>query len=373
MPDRPFDVDNPDKAEAMRALRFLAEPFRDFPYAKECHRYVPIAAALTLLGRPAIVGACPAFLFDASTRGSGKTLQADAVSLIATGRTTAKMNYPVNDEELEKVLAAYALRGASLVNFDNVARHFGGAAIDRCLTAEDTVELRILGKSEIPTLKWRAVIVATGNNLTLSGDTARRVLMCRLESPLENPEDRPEQDFAHPDLLGWVRSNRPSLVWAGLCVLRAYFVAGRPDMGVKRWGSFGPWSALIPPAIVYAGGEDPMQARPTVEGNEDPEKAALSVVLRELRRFDPSGLGVTAKSLVSSLYTQERIKGQASRDQWEDLREAIEALAPAKPGQPPDTRALGKVLAHAKGRVIGGLRLVAVSSQGGVLKWRVEG
>lgn len=251
---------DPTQGDANAALLELNEVFADFPYAKESHASVPIAALLTLLGRPAIEGACPAFLFDASTRGSGKTLQSDAISLIATGRTSAKMAYPMHDEELEKVLGAYALRGASLINFDNVNRLFGGGPLDRCLTAEDTVELRILGKSEIPTLRWRAVIVATGNNLALAGDTARRVLVARLESPLENPESR--EDFRHPDLLDWVRQEQVRLVYAGLSVLRAYFVAGRPDVGIKPWGSFGPWSKLVAAAIVHAGGANPMDARP---------------------------------------------------------------------------------------------------------------
>lgn len=363
--------ENPTKSDANAALIELQEVFADFPYAKPSHASVPIAALLTLLGRPAIQGACPAFLFDASTRGSGKTLQSDAISLIATGRTSAKMAYPMHDEELEKVLGAYAIRGASLINFDNVARLFGGGPLDRCLTAEDYVELRILGKSEIPTLRWRAVIVATGNNLALAGDTARRVLVARLESPLENPEDR--SDFRHPDLLGWVRQEQVRLVWAGLTVLRAYFVAGRPDVGIKPWGSFGPWSQLVAAAIVHAGGADPMDARPTVETDgEDQEKVALGVVLRELARFDPSSEGVTTKGLVSSLYPADYLKGQTTPDGWMDLREAIETLVPAKAGQAPDVRKVGDALRHAKGRVIGGRRLASAGhGQGGVAKWRV--
>lgn len=363
---------DPTQGDANAALLELNEVFADFPYAKESHASVPIAALLTLLGRPAIEGACPAFLFDASTRGSGKTLQSDAISLIATGRTSAKMAYPMHDEELEKVLGAYALRGASLINFDNVNRLFGGGPLDRCLTAEDTVELRILGKSEIPTLRWRAVIVATGNNLALAGDTARRVLVARLESPLENPESR--EDFRHPDLLDWVRQEQVRLVYAGLSVLRAYFVAGRPDVGIKPWGSFGPWSKLVAAAIVHAGGANPMDARPTVDGEEDGEKAALGLVLRELARFDSNGDGITVKGLLSALYPPEYLKGQTTPDGWGELREGIEALVPTKAGQAPDNRKAGEALRHAKGRVISGRRLVpAGQGHGGVAKWRVEG
>jgi hypothetical protein len=156
----------PTQEDAQRALEALRECFCDFPYRSEEHRSTTIAALLTLVARPAIRGSVPAFLFDAATRGSGKTLQGDGISLIATGRTSAKMNYPADDTELEKVLGSYAIRAPALVNFDNVTRQFGGGPLDRCLTAEDTVELRILGKSEIPTLRWRSTIIATGNNIT---------------------------------------------------------------------------------------------------------------------------------------------------------------------------------------------------------------
>lgn len=358
------------QGDAARALSALTEPFCDFPYPKEPHRYVPVAAILSLLARPAIRGACPGFLFDAATRGSGKTLQADVVGLVTTGRTTAKKNYPVDDVELEKVLAGYAMGGAALVNFDNVARCFGGAALDLCLTAEDTVELRPLGKTEIRRMKWRAVILATGNNLTLAGDTARRVLISRIESPDEHPEDR--TDFKHPDLLGWVRSHRVRLVRAGLAVLQGFCAAGRPDVGLRPWGSFGPWTALVPAAIVWAGGANVLEARPTAEGHEEPEKAALSVLLREMPRLDPGNVGMTAKAIVGALYPLERLKGQASPDGWEDMRDAVESLAPGKPGQAPPSLVLGKALGKAKGRVIGGRKLAGDTGRGGVLRWKSQ-
>ena len=61
-----------------------------------------------MVARPAIVGAVPAFIFDASSPGSDKTLQADIVSLIATGRVSGGMGFPADDEELERVLGGYA-------------------------------------------------------------------------------------------------------------------------------------------------------------------------------------------------------------------------------------------------------------------------
>ncbi|WP_437721808.1 hypothetical protein [Sorangium sp. So ce861] len=370
--DFPAVPESPTQDDAKRALAELAECFCDFPYKSEAHRSTAIAAILTLVARPAIRGSVPAFLFDASTRGSGKTLQSDAVSLITTGRTTAKMNYPADDAELEKVLGAYALRGAAIVNFDNITRQFGGGPLDRCLTADDTVELRILGKSEIPTLRWRSVIIATGNNITLTGDTSRRVLMSRIESELENPEDRAE--FKHPELLEWVRAERPRLVCAALTVLRAFFVAGCPRGDCKPWGSFGAWAQLVPPAITFAGGADPMLTRPSVEGQEEPEKQALAIILRDLPRLDTAGAGLTTKTILDALYSTERLRGQpVAPDGYDELREAIGLLVRTRPGCMPDATRLGNELRKLRGRVVGGhkLDIAPNKTRTGANRWQV--
>jgi hypothetical protein len=373
----------PTQEESAAALGELREVFEDFPHVTESSRMVPVSGVLTLLARPAILGAVPAIAFDASTRGSGKTRQADAVSLIALGRILPPLSYPAEVEELEKIMGALALAGVAATKFDNVDVRFGGGPVDRVLTASDTTTFRVLGKSETPELAWRALLMITGNNLEIRGDTARRMLVSRLESPLENPEERDESTFRHPDLLGWVREHRVRLVRAGLTVLRGWECAGRPRSGArldgtpwatKTWGGgFEAWSGIVPPAIVWAGGADPMGARPAATGEEEPEKAALAVILAGLERLDAGGAGMSTKGIVEALYTRDRLRGEAPPDGFGDLREALEALAPARPGQPPPTKALGERLAFlGRGRVVSGRKLVRGAAGGNVAKWRVE-
>jgi hypothetical protein len=359
--------DRPTKDDASRAREALEDVFADFPFRGPENRSAALAGLLTLLARPAIRGSTPAILTDANVRGSGKTLVVDTISIIATGRPTPKMNYPPDDVELEKVLGSYAIRGASTINFDNITRPFGGGPLDRCLTAVNSVELRVLGKSEIPSLPWRAVIFGTGNNLVLTGDTARRVIVCRLESPLEHPENR--SGFRHPNLLEWVAENRARLVCAALTILRAWIVAGRPRCGCEPWGSFEAWSALVPPALVFAGAADPMLARSERVGVEDEEKAALEAILTGWARLDADGTGLTAKVALDALYP--RVRDIGPPDGFSDLREAIEMLVPTKHGMAPEARRVGIALRRLKGRIIGGRKLVADEARGGVARWRV--
>lgn len=371
--DFPEVPERPSKEDAARALAELNEVFVDFPYVDDAARMVPIAAILTILARSAIEGACPAFLLDATTRGSGKTLQADAISAVALGRSAARKSYPPDQEELGKILSSYAIAGARQILFDNVPAgvEFGGGELDQAITARDAVELRVLGRSEVKRLPWNAVIMASGNNLALGEDTVRRVLVARLETPEENPEDR--TGFKHPHLFQWILEERPRLVVAALTVLRAFARFGGHRHDGQAWGSFEAWSRLVPGAIVYAGGADPMKARPSLERHASDASRALITVLEHLPRLDKRGAGLSTRDLVRLLYPSRMSDEERSTDGFDALRDALEAWAPPKPGQPPSLQLLGKRLRSSIGRTIGGKRLVRLPEEGrNPVRWVVQ-
>lgn len=358
--------DNPTREDAATALALLREVFCDFPFRDGADRDVPIAAILTLLARPAIHGAIPMFLFDASTRGSGKSLLTDCVAAITAGRGAPRMSWPVEDEELEKVLGAYALRGPACIVFDNVVVPVGGASLDKVLTATDLVDLRVLGKSEVLSLPWRSVILVTGNNLETKGDTERRCLLARLEPATEKPEDR--EDFRHPHLLEWIHTHRSQLVVAALTILRSYVSAGRPKVGIRSWGSFEAWTSLVPPAIVWAGGADVLATRPSVKENRDPTQAALVSVLEAWPKLDPSSEGITIRAALRLLYTEHG----GPPDGFDELREALETLAPHKSGRGVDANRLGFAFRRLRGRWRNGAALDSVEGRAGTARWRVR-
>jgi hypothetical protein len=379
LPSEKFPVVTDEMATqdyAIGCFQFMSEIFEDFPYVNASHRAVPIAAILTLIARPAILGSVPAFLFDASTRGSGKTLQTDAIATVTTGRGAPRMNYTADEVEMEKILGGYALNGASFICLDNVPtmRMFGGGPLDRVLTARDMVDLRVLGSTKVLTLPWRTVLMATGNNMNLFGDTARRVMKSRLEPVDESPERRTK--FKHPDLLAWVRMQRPRLVAAGLLILRAYWRAGCPNMGCARWGSFEEWSKIIPNAIVFAGGADPMLARPEKDEEVDTDTRAATCFLTKVRDLvDEEPFRVN--DIVNLLYKSERKrneKGDVVDDGFDDLRDAIETLVGRKGrgrDSVPDAVELGRKIGSFRGRIIDGLRLTSKTGHGGTLRWQI--
>jgi hypothetical protein len=356
----PAVIDRPAQHDAARALRELCEPLAEMPWAGEADRYAVASGILTLVGRAAIDGPVPGLAVDANAPGSGKSLATDAIAIVASGRSAARVTWPETIEELDKVLSSYATTAAPLVAIDNVTTPVEGGPLDKALTAE-RVEIRPLGRTAVLSLPWRALVTLTGNGLDVRGDTRRRLLVARLEPLDESPEDR--TGFKIPDLRAWCREHRGRLIAAALTLLRAYVVAGRPNMGTRTWGSYESWAALVPPAIVFAGGIDPMgcQLRP----EEDGHRQALVALLTGWRRIAPHG--ETTRGMLAHLYPPERVRGErigpdGSRDRVppdgnDDMRAALETLVPMRQGQAPEVRKLGALFQRLRRRTVAGLRL----------------
>lgn len=359
--------DLPTHADAVRARDELLEVVADFPFATEGHRAAWLGFALTAFARPAFEGCSPLVAIDAPTRGTGKGRMVDATSVLVTGRDASKAPQPKDDEEMRKRITSVLREGECIQVIDNVSRRVEDASLDACVTATVWKD-RALGKNETIALPNLTMWVVTGNNLEFGADTARRTLHIRLESTLENPEDR--DDFAHPDLLAWTRTERPRLVCAALTLLRAYVVAGRPASPTcKPWGSFEGWSRLIAHAVVWVGMADPQATRVELESSSDTRKAALVALLLGWERLAPHGL--SARSAVEALYPAERLKGQMPPDGYEDLREAIEGLVPTQPGRQPSPTKLAYVLRQSKRRPIGGRMFDSIDDRRGIAQWRV--
>lgn len=358
--------EEPTRDDARDALSMLLEPLSDFPFASDAQRHVLVAELCTVLARAAIDGAVPCFAHDASTRGSGKTLAADVVSLLALGQA-ARATYSDDPEEFRKVLDGYAHAGARLVCIDNVVGAIDSAALNAYITSHDRIEIRVLGKTGQHKIPWTGVLVLTGNNLDPRGDLIRRILVARLEPDCERPESR--TSFRHTDLRSYVTSSRPRLVVAALTMLRAYCLAGRPDQGTGTWGSFEAWAALIPAAIAWAGGPNVLEARPGSDADVDPETMALSTLLALLPRVT-NGAGIKARDVVATLYPSDR--GQAPPDGFDDLRDAIELLTRTRSGMTPNARAVGDMFRKHRARWVDGRSLVSGASDHKGVVWYVQ-
>jgi len=281
----------PTRADAQEASALLDRLVVDFPFESAAHRAGWKAGILTPFARAVIDGPCPLFLIDANVAAAGKGLLAELCALIFSGRVPALMSQALSEDEERKRITTVLLGGDPIILIDNLTGPFGSGALDAALTAREWCD-RMLGSNRSVRLPLLATWWATGNNVILAGDTHRRVVHIRLESPLERPEER--EDFAHRDLRAHALERRVEIVRAVLTLLSAYVQAGMPDMGLRTWGSFERWSAFIRGALVWAGDADPFEARAELIARSDTERAALTALIESIETKWPRGVTVAA-------------------------------------------------------------------------------
>jgi putative DNA primase/helicase len=189
------------------------------------------------------------------------------------------MGWSKNVEENEKMLGAILLKGVGALSIDNVERPLGGGLISKVLT-EEKISVRILGKSELPNCEPCLLLSITGNNLKFEKDITARLLKCRLDAGMENPEERPF-DW---DPVDYALAHRPQLVQAVLIILRAYFV--HCENGGERpkctpFGDYKQWSKIIREPLLWLGEPDPVITNKEVK-DEDPERERTLIVFKAI-------------------------------------------------------------------------------------------
>jgi hypothetical protein len=299
------------------------------------------------------------FLVDANVRAAGKGLSLDTISRIVTGERFTIATYTDDEDELRKRITSLVLAGDRLVLFDNLAGRFGNAVLDAALTGTSWKD-RVLGVNRMAEGPLYMTWYATGNNVAIAADTARRVCHIRFESPEEHPERR--QDFRHPNLLAWVGQHRGRLLSAALTILRGYCAADRPDLGLPAWGSFEGWSGLVRSAVVWAGMPDPGETRLFLQEQADVAAESMGVLLQCWEQIDPDRRGLTAAEVIQMC--KEPPIGLAGMSI--ELRDALEALLGKL-----DSRALGTRLRSYRRRIFQGRFIDQAGKEHKAARWAV--
>lgn len=352
---------DPDQATALRALAFLKDLISTFPFVTDGDRAVALSAILTALVRRSLPTA-PLHGFNAPTAGTGKSMLVDLASLIATARPAPVIAQGKSEEEMEKRLGAALIAGDVLIAIDNCEEPLGGELLCQTMT-QTSLKVRILGKSVNAEVPSNAAIFATGNNLTFEGDMTRRALRATLDAGVERPELR----AFDRDPLAMVTEQRGDYVSAGLTVLRAFHIAGRPQQRAPL-GSFTDWSRWVRDALIWLGEADPCDTMEELRG-ADPKLEALTSVLEGWREV--IGLQPANVRDVIERATEQRpqLYGRAEFVHPE-FREAL--LRVAGEGGAINGRRLGKWIGGQQNRIVGGLRLINAGVSAGHTRWQLE-
>lgn len=345
--DVPAIPPSPTLDDAWAAVESLLEIVCDFRFQSDMHRAAWLAGLLTPLARAAFSGPAPCFLIDANIRGAGKGLLAHSIGYVVLGRSMPISAYTVDDDELRKRITALVIAGDPVVLLDNLDGKFGNPALDAALTGTHWSD-RLLGRNQMVKLPLTATWYATGNNVQVAADTARRIVYIRLEVMEERPEDR--SDFRHPRLREWVLEHRERLVASALTVLSAYCRAGRPDQGLTPMGSFEGWSDLVRSAVVWSGQADPCASRKELAETSDTTREALDQFMLAMTGYLTEDAGFVVSELIGNLYPAHR---EPPMDPGSvAVRAALEALTPG--GREPTAKVVGAKLRHFRRRVVGG-------------------
>lgn len=356
----------PSLDQARVALDALWKPFRDFPFCNGLDRAVHLAALLTAAVRP-VLPSSPGFAYDAPIQGSGKTLLARCVGVLAQGSDPGVWPHTAgkDDEEIRKRIFSVLRSGARVLIWDNVVGAFDSAAMASLITSPNFTD-RILGQSQSSTVPNRVMLVLTGNNLLLKGEMPRRVLVSRIDPSTDQPFAR-EFDM---EPYSYCRDNRQVMISSALILIRAYLTHGCKTKITGKLASFEDWDSWVRRTVIFcnelASGQfgdvmDSIKANQAV----DPEQEAHAELLRCLEETmgkQPFTVSEVATKLTTTFPHEANAKG---------LKDAIEGIVGSNPNalQP---RSLGKMLGYRKDRIAGGRLIEQAGKSNDKQLWRIR-
>lgn len=356
--------ENPTPDQAKEALEFLWKPFENFPFCGAADRSVHLAALLTAAVR-AVLPTAPAFGYDAPVQGSGKTLLARCVGMLATGEDPGVWPHTAgrDDEEIRKRIFTVLRSGARALIWDNVVGSFDSAAMASAITSP-TFQDRILGASTSSSVPNRMMLILTGNNLCLEGEMPRRVLVARIDPETDRPFSR---EFAI-DPFAVCETQRQEMVAAALLLIRAYLTNCKKPLGKGKLASFEQWDAWVRQTVIYAEKLKPGyfgDVMDVIQANQasDPAQEELRSILSAWEKNFGSEFR-SAKQAMDVINSCSNFGESAANALKEALSDMTRSSLTA--------RSIGKMLVFRKGRIVDGKRLCVKTDRNGTSLFRVE-
>lgn len=304
----PSIPDKPTDSEVTAAMELALEPVCDFPFDSDASRANAIATMFTPILRPMIDGPVPLSIFDKPQAGTGASLLAEVISLIATGRAAAMMTAQKDDEGWRKAITSLLIKGQLVVTIDNIEYDLFTPSLAAILTATSYQD-RILGRSEMVILPNRTTWLATGNNIRLRGDLPRRCIWVRMDAKTARPWQRDVSHFKHPRLIEWASTERGNILAAILTITRAWVVAGRPEapQGLPNLGGYESYCRIVGGVLAYMGVSgflENLDAMYDETDTETPQWEGFLDAWQELMGQNP----ITAAELIENLTNNEDLR-----------------------------------------------------------------
>lgn len=362
------DIQVPEEVSkdmAQEAFQTLMAPFNEFACAEELDRTALQCAVLTSIMRPYFTK-CPAIVLDAPVYGTGKTFLAQCLGALGTGQNVSVLSGFGSEKEMQKLIMTKMMEDSRVMLLDNIMGRFNSVSLVAYLTS-DIYEGRILGSNEKFSSKAKMLVLLTGNNMTLGGDMARRVIRVTLDSKVEDLSAR----VFSGNPLNYILGNRADLVQAGLTVIRGYLQSGMVKKGSME--SFEQWDEMIRQPVLWLTGKDILdKVRAEKEDNSD--NAELGAFLSGLKLLMGDS-SFTSKDLVQrlaqvSMFEIGNKKTIEVVDAGNDIYDYLRSLNCIKGGEL-SSLSVGMALKYRVNRIVNGSCLISEKGHGNVTKYRV--
>ncbi len=345
------------RATGTAGIAEIRKLLRGFAFVDPADESAVIAGFMTALNRR-LLNAAPALAISAPAAGSGKTMLAELIGIVANGRRPPPISQGADETELEKRIDSALLNGEPMILLDNITRALGSEDFLNTLLTAPSKAIRLFGSQKMPTVRTNATLILTGNSLSITGDLKRRSMLARLDCKTERPELR-HFDF---DPIKEAFDNRDRLIRAALEISLSYIRSGSPKTDSRPVGSFGEWDRLIRQPLIWHGLADPMGSAETLRAI-DPEienfRALINAWRNRYHDTPKTAAQVTGDGLDYS--------GNCHTDP--ELYAAIEAVCISKI----NSRRLGNYLRGQRDRILDGyqLRQAPTPDRSGVALWQI--
>jgi hypothetical protein len=283
----------------------LLDILSDFPFQDDASRDNAMGMLLSVIVKET-AGLVPVALIDAPTKGTGKTRLAQVASIVATGKDTPLSPEVRDEEEWRKQITSLLIADRQLIIIDNIERPLRSGQLAAVLTTSEWSD-RVLGKSEVLHLHSRAIWIATGNNIRLGGDIARRSYWIRLNSNLPCPWLRDSRGFKR-ELPSWAVEHRHEIAGALLTMALAWHQNGRPAWTGRPLGSYEAWSRTVGGILEYCGMTGFLSNLESLYEQADDEPAQWTVFFDVVFNIFGENTPFSTKTLIECITSDNTLK-----------------------------------------------------------------
>lgn len=221
----PAVPEDPTAEQITLARDTLAFMLTDFPFVSREDYNNYLGFLLTPLLFSVIDTPIKLGVIGAHQPGSGKTLLANILQEVHGGTLMPGLKSSSDDETRKQVTANLRNVFNPVCLWDNVSGRLDSPTLDALLTSR-TWRDRVLGQTQMVDMANDRLWLITGNNLQVGSDLTRRVTWSMINPNMPDPERR--TNFAIPDMMGWVKSNKGVILWALYTLIQAWTRQGQP-------------------------------------------------------------------------------------------------------------------------------------------------